>query len=387
MDDYVEIPEASQYIAGASEITMAGWYYCDQLAYGQGMIAFRNGGTGDGEMYLIQLNNGALECRFINNGNLYEVATGNFAVAPQTWQHFAWVYNGSTVELFIDGVSAGNAPAAGTITSMDTPLAIGKHISPWDFYYGGRVDEVSLWSKALSASEILDMMDNELVGDEAGLELYYKFNQGVPGEDNTSITHLISEVEPGVRDGELKNFALTGDASNFLGEVDNSFQAISFPQIGNKLISDAPFELEAEASSGLPITYQIISGPASVSGSTVTLDGTVGEVVVRASQAGDGTYDPAVDVDNSFNVLDPQTNVPITEVRSPLAGDVFVPELGPIQLAAISSIEFTDLFSVESVSFEIGNDVIEAKDWQNNHYTGWWTPPDYGTYTVNVVAE
>ncbi len=387
VDDYVEIPNASQYIANSTEITMAGWYYCDALGYGQGMIAFRNGGSGVGEMYLIQLNNGLLECRFISTNGFHEVVTSNFAVAPQTWQHFAWVYNGSTVELFIDGVSAGSAAASGVIASTDTPLAIGKHISPFDFYYGGRVDEVSLWSKALTSTEIQDMMANELVGDEAGLELYYKFNQGVPGEDNTSISKLVSTVESGVRDGDLKNFALMGDASNFLGDVDNSFQAISFPQISNKLISDMPFDLEAEASSELTVNYEIVSGPASVSGNTVTLDGTVGEVVVKATQPGDGTYDPAEEVINSFNVLDPQTNVPITEIRSPLAGDVMVPELGPIQLAAISTINFTDLFSVSDVSFEIGSDVIPAVDWHNNHYTGWWTPPSYGTYTMNVVTS
>ncbi|MBK8566465.1 MAG: hypothetical protein IPN76_24820 [Saprospiraceae bacterium] len=34
------------------------------------------------------------------------------------------------------------------------------------------------------------MMANELNGDEAGLQLYYKFNQGVPDGDNTSISKL-----------------------------------------------------------------------------------------------------------------------------------------------------------------------------------------------------
>ena len=58
--------------------------------------------------------------------------------------------------------------------------------------------------------------------------------------------------------------------------------------------------------------------------------------------------------------VDPQTNVPLTEVRSPLAGDVFVPELGPIQLASITTINYTDLFSVASVSFEIDGNVVDA---------------------------
>ena len=129
-DDIVEIPAASQYIAGSNEISMTGWFYCDALSYGQGYLSFRNGGTGDGEMYLIQLANGKMECRLIINGTNYEVATADFVAVPEVWQHIAWIYDGSKVELFVDGILIGSAPASGTIASTDTPLSIGKHISP-----------------------------------------------------------------------------------------------------------------------------------------------------------------------------------------------------------------------------------------------------------------
>jgi hypothetical protein len=386
VDDFVEIPNASQYVANADAISMTGWFYCDQLAYGQGMLAFRNGGTGTGEMYLIQLADGIVECRFISTGGFHEVVTPAFTIVPQVWQHIAWVYDGSKVEFFVDGVSKGSAAASGTFTTLDKPLAIGKHISPWNFNYGGGIDEVTLWSKALTVDDIQAMMQDELNGDEPGLELYYKCDQGVPEADNTSITHLTSTVEPGIRDGELKNFALIGTTSNFLGDVNTGFQAISFPQIGNKLISDVPFDLEATASSGLPVSYEIVSGPATVSGSTVTVTGNVGEVIVRANQPGDMTYDAALPIENSFWVLDPNTTLPNSEGRSPLAGDVMVPELGPIQLASITTIDFQDLFSVDNVVFEINGDNIAATDWENEHYTGWWTPPAYGSYTMNIIA-
>ena len=148
------------------------------------------------------------------------------------------------------------------------------------------MDEFTLWNKGLTQAEIQDMMDNELTGDEAGLQIYYKFNQGVPGDDNTSISEVISEVNSANgANGILRNFALSGNASNFLGDLDQGFQAISFPVIPNKLISDAPFQLEATASSGLDVSYEILSGPATVSGNTITLDGTPGGVVVRALQA------------------------------------------------------------------------------------------------------
>ena len=80
-------------------------------------------------------------------------------------------------------------------------------------------------------------------------------------------------------------------------------QSISFPAITDKTVADGPFNLNATASSGLAVSYEVISGPASVDGNTVTLDGTIGTVVVQASQAGDPYWNPATPVNQSFDVL------------------------------------------------------------------------------------
>lgn len=82
-------------------------------------------------------------------------------------------------------------------------------------------------------------------------------------------------------------------------------QTINFPSIPNKQISDAPFSISATATSNLPVSFEIASGPATISGNTITLDGTVGTVVVRASQAGNVDWNPAPDVTRSFNVSGP----------------------------------------------------------------------------------
>ena len=388
VDDFVTIPAASQYIANGEGLTMTGWFWCDELAYGQGMFGFRNGGSGDGESYMIQLNNGILENRYITSGGFSEFVSSSFTVLPEQWQHYAWVWDGAFVYLYLNGVLLGSSSSSSTpITSMDTPFGIGQLISPFNFYFGGRIDEVSVWSKALTKAEIDDMIANELGGDEEGLELYYKFNQGLPEGDNTSITTLKCEVGNGERDGTLENFTLVGTDSNFGGELDNSFQAISFPKILDKLTTANPFDLEAIASSNLDVSYSIVSGPATVSGKTITLDGIVGEVVVRASQSGDSTFEPAEEVDVSFSVLDADTFTPTIDLRAPLGNtEVIVSVLGPVQLAAIASIGSPELFSVDKVEFSIDDEIIEAKDWNNNHYTAWWTPADYGTYTMDVIS-
>jgi len=88
-------------------------------------------------------------------------------------------------------------------------------------------------------------------------------------------------------------------------------QAITFANIPNHTLGDAPFTIVATASSGLPVSFQV-SRPASVNGSTVTLAG-AGDVTIMASQSGDGTYAAATTVAQSFTV----TNVTAQTITFP----------------------------------------------------------------------
>ncbi len=79
-------------------------------------------------------------------------------------------------------------------------------------------------------------------------------------------------------------------------------QTIDFPAIADKVTTDV-VELSATASSGLPVSFSVFSGPAELDEDGVTLSFTgAGEVSVVASQAGGGGWDPADPVTNTFNV-------------------------------------------------------------------------------------
>lgn len=81
-------------------------------------------------------------------------------------------------------------------------------------------------------------------------------------------------------------------------------QSITFPSIGVKAVSSGAFALTATASSGLPVSYAIITGGASATlvGSNVTPTATAGVVTIEATQPGDGTYAAAPPVRQSFVV-------------------------------------------------------------------------------------
>ena len=80
-------------------------------------------------------------------------------------------------------------------------------------------------------------------------------------------------------------------------------QTITFAQPADQQTNSAPFNLSATASSGLPVTFTILSGPAMLNGSAVTLTGVSGTVSVQASQAGNSVYGAAPSVTTSFRVV------------------------------------------------------------------------------------
>jgi hypothetical protein len=81
-------------------------------------------------------------------------------------------------------------------------------------------------------------------------------------------------------------------------------QSITFAALPDVLTDAAPITLSATASSGLPVSFSLVGGPASLLGNTLTLAGTPGAVTVRASQAGGvNDYNAATSVDRTFNVI------------------------------------------------------------------------------------
>jgi alpha-tubulin suppressor-like RCC1 family protein len=83
-------------------------------------------------------------------------------------------------------------------------------------------------------------------------------------------------------------------------------QTITFPPIPDQLSTAGPITLDATTSSGLPVNYSLVSGGgvATILGDALTLTGSSGAVTVKASQSGNGTFDPAADAFATFTVVD-----------------------------------------------------------------------------------
>jgi len=161
-------------------------------------------------------------------------------------------------------------------------------------------------------------------------------------------------------------------------------QAISL-SIPNKSTADAPFEVTGTATSGLPLTFSIVSGPATISGNTVTLTGTAGSVVVRADQVGDANYYPSAR-NQAFEVIDltiidPEISTRLTE-DYPIEMNTLMAY--PIYMNA--SIGQPTFLNVDSITLNIDGQVYTAEE-GNGHFYYFWTPDSYGAHTIEMTAH
>jgi bacillolysin len=175
-------------------------------------------------------------------------------------------------------------------------------------------------------------------------------------------------------------------------------------------VSDRPFSSEVilltgKASSGLGVTYDVISGPAAASDDRLTLTG-VGTVVIRASQAGDANYLPAPVRQVSFVVSKAAQTLAFGSIGSKTFGD------GSIMLSTTSSAGLPVTYRVVSgPGFLVGNQlsltgagevVIQASQSGNDLYQAAsvaqsvtvakamqslsWSPDSSLTYRTNLIA-
>jgi surface protein len=79
-------------------------------------------------------------------------------------------------------------------------------------------------------------------------------------------------------------------------------QEITIESIADKEVPAADFEVVASTNSGLELTYEVLSGPATNATNLITLTGEVGTVTLEVSQAGNSNYNSASAM-VSFEVL------------------------------------------------------------------------------------
>jgi len=125
------------------------------------------------------------------NGSSYSVRADSI-LATGEWMHIAGTYDGTDMKLYLNGKLVKSASPAGGLYSPSGNFTFSSSGETLD----GKLDEVRVWNRALTANEIRQNMHLPLSGDEVGLCNYWQFN-------SDSGTTLVDKS--GVANGTLNN--------------------------------------------------------------------------------------------------------------------------------------------------------------------------------------
>ncbi len=142
---------------------------------------------------------------YFANGNSY-IWDGGLGldggfIADGAWHHIVMVIGTEGGTLYVDGVARSNRGWLGTPGAATTtqPLRIGRYYT-YPNGFTGEIDEVSVWSDALSGVQVIDLRRRGPVGTEANLEALWQMDDGA----GTQATDSTSNA----RHGDLVNSPL-----------------------------------------------------------------------------------------------------------------------------------------------------------------------------------
>ena len=159
-----------------SQFTVEEWVMFNNLNAGQFVVARYQGSPPSGVFgwYIDMLTPGQLELHF-NNSQITNTSTTYTGIVANRWFHIASTFDGTTGSFYIDGILVGTCgnPGGGT---NPRPIEIGGDNRGFAFL-NGQIDEVRLWNRAITKTEIRDNMCKKVIGNETNLVGYWPFDE------------------------------------------------------------------------------------------------------------------------------------------------------------------------------------------------------------------
>jgi len=155
--NYVEIPH-SESLSITDAITIMAW---TNMAPGSsGEMAIVSKGTwaaNDLPYELTQTAGGVIYWQFYNDAGRDTCSPNSPPV--DEWHHIAGTYDGQIFKAYIDGEFAEEWEYAGTMPENTASVTIGKRSKAAGCFFTGMIDEVIIFSRALSMDEIQESME------------------------------------------------------------------------------------------------------------------------------------------------------------------------------------------------------------------------------------
>jgi hypothetical protein len=148
--NYVTVPDSSSLHLTTGK-TLEAWVYPTSSNGKQDIIIKQGTNIDVYNLYSRSSSAGVPEANVLVGGS-NKTALGS-ALPVNTWTYLAGTYDGTILRLYINGTQVSNLPISGSIVVSSGVLRIGGN-SIWGEYFAGRIDEVRIYNRAISAAEI-----------------------------------------------------------------------------------------------------------------------------------------------------------------------------------------------------------------------------------------
>jgi len=169
---YINVPNSAS--LNPSYISLCAWVNAqDAPSHNPDIIRKSTYADGSNEQYLLRMNttSGYPQAGVkVGTSCAYGATNWNFcspssAVPLSSWHFLVATYDGTNIDVYIDGVLAGSTPSStpGPIMTCGSDLRIGLAWSSYPDYFQGSIDEVRIYNRALSACEVMNLYTTQTV--------------------------------------------------------------------------------------------------------------------------------------------------------------------------------------------------------------------------------
>jgi len=220
-NDYITLPTVNEFkFDVTTAFTIEAWVrFSGTLANGQ----YQSIVTKGNEAWRLRFKGtpDPVQLAFDYNGTNEVTATATPDFKIGGWHHVAVTFDGSTtskiVTIYIDGALANSQTFSSDMIPNNDPVWIGNNTDDFSLLEGA-LDDIRIWNRVKSLTEIQAAKDCQLKGDEPCLLAYFDFSEGIPNEDNRALTSVKNLAING-DNGNLVGFDLTGNLSNFVNSA------------------------------------------------------------------------------------------------------------------------------------------------------------------------
>jgi Concanavalin A-like lectin/glucanases superfamily/CARDB/Secretion system C-terminal sorting domain/Thrombospondin type 3 repeat len=172
VDDFVEIPDnVALNFCSTCPMTVEGWVYREGSNPLQHILGKRPGCTASNYWQIYFTDSGF---HFRGSGGMTSDPAG---LPIGQWKHFAGVFDGTNYIFYVDGVFKGSSSGTLGVPTGQTLRLGTSGTCPATEQFNGQMDEIRIWNRALTQSEIQQNRNKHLQGNETGLIGYWDFEE------------------------------------------------------------------------------------------------------------------------------------------------------------------------------------------------------------------